>query len=183
MSTLSLKKLQKTISKILTDYHNYLNSLQSAESFRKSVGFQIDKLSKYEVDNANYGARSICVAPKCASIIDLCLIYNTEYGRGRYVLTVRPDYKNKYVIYKNKLYLHQDDIPEPDTTVRVSYELLTNKEGVLGPKSKSEPKKKAPAKEVILCPTRDTSCCYLNKNHPDKCSNCCRDRDHIKCSA
>ncbi len=183
MATLKVDKLQAKVGKILKDYDEYLHGRTEGESFRKSVGFQLSSLQKYEVDGGSYGSRSISVAPKCSDIIDICLLYNTEYGLAKYILTVRPDYKNSYIIYENQLFLHKDGIPPPDPKIKVAFELLTNMSTNNGKKIKEQKKIQKvddKSKKSILCPTRNDKCCHLNKNHNTNCNNCCLDAEHYE---
>jgi hypothetical protein len=196
MPQLRIEKLQENINGIIKDYESFRQGLlennravSAVTRFRSAVGFRISALKKYELENGYYEDRVVCVAPNCAYIVDLCLLYNTENGPARYILSLHPgDKPSTIAIYKNKLYYLTPDKYTCPRDARISF---SKKYNAVNPskQEKHTREKKSPLKNSIdnfpqefLCPTRNKHCCYLSMNHSNDCKSCCLDIDHYLAS-
>jgi hypothetical protein len=190
--TLKLEELQSMVDKIISDYRKLFTEDIELHKARTAIGFQISSLRKYEIEAGMYSSRSIVVLPKSCRLIDLLLIYNSEYGQVKYELIIRPDTKSRYCIYRNRISRYDEDEElNIDSRIQIARGLtkqstkpkIYNKSVVEGSSRPPKgPPQTLPRKTIAyLCRTKDTRCCYLDRNHPeDPCDDCCYEQEHIK---
>jgi hypothetical protein len=192
---LTEKKLTEKIRSIIKDYESFRRGTIDREKLHASVGFHISSLREYEMEEGHYGSRSVAVVPSCSPIVDLCLLYNMEHGPARYILSIRPEKGDKYSIHKNKLYyLDSDkyDVPFKNrrfaSTMKYQKEEPSRRTIRAAPSAKSElttssgtstsTRSKSESPSQFSCAAKNRNCCYLMKNHPANCKDCCKGLDH-----
>lgn len=183
MDFLSKDKLIDKVNNIISDYDNFRKGKISRRKLQYSVGYHLSDLRKYELEEGHYASRSICVAPNCSPILDLSLMYNTKKGPAKYVLTIRPEQGDKYIIYKNKLYyLDIDKYSEPfhNTSISFTEKYQTEKSLTSCYLSKIVKKSSSIKESHFYCPTKNTGCCYYKINHSNNCKDCCIDQVHYR---
>jgi hypothetical protein len=183
-SLLQVGVLQVAIDKILIDYGKMLKGKISKESASTSIGFQIDNLKHYEIENGLYPSRSIVVLPKSSPMIDLLLVYHTVHGTVKYELNVKHEGKSQYRIYKNSLTKYIDEKSEASTSSEIIIDATIDKFVDLSEMStrstrlKKSPPERLPKQICFLCPTKNRECCFLQDQHSSACSNCCLSKEH-----
>jgi hypothetical protein len=172
---LTLLQLQAFVDKIIREYKSYLERNLEAIKIRYAVGFHITDLQKYEHERGHYPLRSVTVVPNSSRIIDLLLIYNSEHGKIKFELNIKP-IGTAYTITKN-LVSRYEESETANTNGSIIMAFLTKK--LRTPKLKKEEVSRVEPTQSFLCLTKDTNCCYLKPNH-DKtaCSACCYDQPH-----
>lgn len=189
MSELTLENIKEVANNIISDYDKLRKGKIDISSFRSSAGYQISTLRKYELEDGHYGSRSVCILPDSIQIVDICLLYNTTEGPGRYILSIRPAESKGFIVYVNKLYLlNNDNCDEPfnHKTVKKSYKYRTkphsSKSRSLEPiKSKGKTSTSSALTDEIYCPYKNLSCCYTKKDHKKgECKDCCYNEKHYK---
>lgn len=181
-SVLRKDKLREKVDNIIKDYDSFRKGTITRKKLQSSVGFHLSDLRPYELEEGHYGSRSICIAPNCSPIIDICLLYNTKKGPAKYILTIRPEKGDKYTIYKNKLYYM--DIDKYSSPFHIKSLSFTEKHQT----EKTVPTRTSPmiittkrsesVAQSFYCPTKNRGCCYIQKNHEKICKDCCLDHDH-----
>ena len=187
--------------KIITDYDRFRKDQLIRDSVITSAGFLISAMKQYELEEGQYGERSITVLPSCSPIIDLSLIYNTDQGLARYILTIRPDQGTSYTIFSNKLYyINADDrdrvFARADFTTTTKYQKkkvrnLTPIKTIVSKKEKTTRSTLNTSRTVsetvfssdgiptqFCCLYNHRNCCYIKSDHIEPCKTCCLGKEH-----
>jgi hypothetical protein len=176
--SLTLSQLQDVVNNIISDYKKVFVEGTEFEKARKAIGYHISKLKNYELERGFYPARSVTVLPKCSRMLDLHLIYNSEFGRIKYELTIRADEMNKFNIATNRITkFDESEELNQEPTIKKSPDL---KRQNIRRTEKTAPPRTIPQIRQFVCPTKDKNCCYLQKGHNrSSCPRCCYDEKHI----
>lgn len=181
---LSKDKLREKANNIIADYESFRKGNITRRKLQSSIGYHLSDLRQYEIEEGHYGSRSICIAPNCSPVIDICLLYHTKKGPAKYILTIRPEKGDKYTIYKNKLYyLDLDKYAAPFHNKSLIITGKYQKEKTVSTRTPqfittSLRTQDSSTQSSFYCATKNRGCCYLQRHHPSSCKDCCLDKDH-----